>query len=120
MADYTVNDVIATTAFIGSIFGAGGGGEAQNSQLLGALRKRFGNKRGTGAFKDVMLADDPEAPTTIGKTFKYGPTTGGKVKGSVVVDAGSLKPFDPLKASKSVGQDRRAGGTGAAGGRRTS
>ena len=101
-ADYTVNDVIATTAFIGSIFGAGGGAEAQNSQLLGALRKRFGNKRGTGAFKDVMLADDPEAPTTIDKTFKYGPNTGGKVKGSVVVDAGSLKPFDPLKASKSV------------------
>ena len=115
-ADYTVNDVIATTAFIGSIFGAGGGGEAQNSELLGALRKRFGNKRGTGAFKDVMLADDPEAPTTIEKTFKYGPNTGGKVKGSVVVDAGSLKPFDPLKASKSGGQDQRAGRTGTAAG----
>ena len=31
----TVNDVIAVTAFIGSIFGAGGGGEATNSDLLG-------------------------------------------------------------------------------------
>ncbi|HYI36984.1 MAG TPA: penicillin acylase family protein, partial [Thermoleophilaceae bacterium] len=101
-ADYTVNDVIATTAFIGSIFGAGGGGEASNGDLLARLRKRLGNKRGTGAWKDVMLADDPEAPTTISKTFKYGPRTGGKLRGSVVPDAGTLRPFDPLKASKSV------------------
>ena len=33
----TVNDVIAVTAFIGSIFGAGGGGEAANSDLLAKL-----------------------------------------------------------------------------------
>ena len=97
-----MNDVIATTAFIGSIFGAGGGGEAQNSDLLAGLRKRLGSKRGTGAWKDVMLADDPEAPTTINKRFKYGPRTGGKVTGSVVVDAGSLRSFDPLKASTSA------------------
>src|SRR5439155_929086 len=31
----TVNDIIAVTAFIGSIFGAGGGGEAANADLLG-------------------------------------------------------------------------------------
>ena len=34
----TVNDVIAVTAFIGSIFGAGGGGEAANAELLAKLR----------------------------------------------------------------------------------
>ena len=34
----TVNDVIAVTAFIGSIFGAGGGGEAANADLLAKLR----------------------------------------------------------------------------------
>ena len=33
----TVNDVIAVTAFIGSIFGAGGGGEAANADLLAKL-----------------------------------------------------------------------------------
>jgi len=101
-ANYTVNDVIATTAFIGSIFGAGGGGEASNSDLLAALRKRLGSKRGTGAWKDVMLADDPEAPTTIAKRFKYGPRTGGRPRGSVVIDAGSLRSFDPLKGSSSA------------------
>ncbi len=100
-ADYTVNDVIATTAFIGSIFGAGGGGEAMNSDLLAKLQRKLGKKKGRGAWEDVMLADDPEAPTTIKKRFKYGPRTGGKVKGSVTIDPGSLRSFDPLKASKS-------------------
>ena len=36
----TVNDVIAVTAFIGSIFGAGGGGEASNADLLAKLQQR--------------------------------------------------------------------------------
>ncbi|MFA9563590.1 MAG: penicillin acylase family protein, partial [Acidimicrobiales bacterium] len=35
-----VNDVIAVTAFIGSIFGAGGGGEARNAELLSTLQNR--------------------------------------------------------------------------------
>jgi acyl-homoserine lactone acylase PvdQ len=91
----TVNDILSVTAFIGSIFGAGGGGEANNSDLLGRLRAALGAKRGQGAWEDVMLADDPEAPTTINRRFDYGPLTGGPVKGSVVVDPGSIVPFDP-------------------------
>ena len=43
----TVNDVIAVTAFIGSIFGAGGGGEALNGELLAKLRKELGSRRAT-------------------------------------------------------------------------
>ena len=42
----TVNDVIAVTAFIGSIFGAGGGGEATNSDLLAKLEQGLGRVRG--------------------------------------------------------------------------
>src|SRR5262245_25099506 len=38
----TVNDVVAVTAFIGSIFGAGGGGEAANSDLLARLQQSLG------------------------------------------------------------------------------
>ena len=64
----TVNDVIAVTAFIGSIFGAGGGGEAANSDLLAKLQQGLGTVRGYRAWDDVMLADDPEAPTTIKRT----------------------------------------------------
>jgi acyl-homoserine lactone acylase PvdQ len=99
LAPSTVNDVIAVTAFIGSIFGAGGGGEASNADLLAKLRRGLGRVRGYDAWDDVMLADDPEAPTTIGRRFNYGPRTGGKVRGSVVLDPGSIESFDPLEGS---------------------
>ena len=91
----TVNDVIAVTAFIGSIFGAGGGGEASNSDLLAHLQRGLGRVRGYKAWDDVMLANDPEAPTTNKRPFHYGPLTGGKVTGSVVVEPGSEQAFDP-------------------------
>jgi len=94
-APATVNDVIAVTAFIGSIFGAGGGGEAANSDLLARLQNKLGHKRGRDAWEDVMLAEDPEAPATIRRRFSYGPLTGGPVTGSVVLDAGSIESIDP-------------------------
>ena len=90
-----MNDVIATAAFIGSIFGAGGGGEAQNSELLAKLQGALGKRRGFNAWDDVMLADDPEAPTTTDRRFDYGPLTGGKVRGSVKIDPGSIQNVDP-------------------------
>ncbi|HSP96822.1 MAG TPA: penicillin acylase family protein [Candidatus Dormibacteraeota bacterium] len=91
----TVNDVVAVTAFIGSIFGAGGGGEAANADLLAKLQQQLGPDQGHKAWEDVMLADDPEAPTTITRRFNYGPLTGGPVKGSVVLDPGSIQSLDP-------------------------
>jgi acyl-homoserine lactone acylase PvdQ len=91
----TVNDVLAVTAFIGSIFGAGGGGEAANADLLAKLQQSLGPGKGYKAWDDVMLADDPEAPTTINKRFDYGVFTGGKVTGSVVPDPGSIQSIDP-------------------------
>jgi acyl-homoserine lactone acylase PvdQ len=94
----TVNDVIAVTAFIGSIFGAGGGGEARNADLLARLQDGLGVERGRQAWDDAMLFDDPEAPTTLAKRFNYGPLTGGPVRGSVVIDAGSIEPLDPRQA----------------------
>ncbi len=94
-----VNDVIAVTAFIGSIFGAGGGGEAANSDLLAKLQDELGVKKGYNAWDDVMLANDPEAPTTIKRRFDYPVMTGGKVKGSVVLDADSVQSDDPKVTS---------------------
>jgi acyl-homoserine lactone acylase PvdQ len=91
----TVNDVLAVTAFIGSIFGAGGGGEAANGELLAKLRGSLGANRGYQAWDDVMLAEDAEAPTTTTKRFEYGPLTGGPVIGSVEVDPGSIQSVDP-------------------------
>jgi acyl-homoserine lactone acylase PvdQ len=91
----TVNDVIAVTAFIGSIFGAGGGGEAANAELLAKLQQGLGKVRGYKAWDDLMLADDPEAPTTIKRYFNYPVKTGGPVTGSVTIDPGSIESVDP-------------------------
>lgn len=97
LPEATVNDVIAVTAFIGSIFGSGGGAEARNADLLARLQEQLGEERGQQAWEDVMLLDDPEAPTTIKTRFRYGPLTGGKVRGSVTIDAGSIESLDPRK-----------------------
>ncbi len=95
MAPFTVNDIISVTAFIGSIFGAGGGGEASNADFLAKLQGAFGPERGRQAWEDAMLFNDPEAPTTLQRRFDYGPLTGGRVRGSVVLDANSIVSLDP-------------------------
>ena len=92
---YNVNDVIAVTAFIGSIFGAGGGSEASNAEFLSTLVQGLGEGQAQLAWEDAMLFGDPEAPTTIDKRFDYGPITGGEVTGSVTIDAGSVVNLDP-------------------------
>lgn len=91
----TVNDVIAVTAFIGSIFGAGGGAEASNADFLSELQNHMGATTGRKAWDDAMLFDDPEAPTTIKRRFDYGVRTGGPVTGSVTIDEGSIESLDP-------------------------
>ena len=91
----TVNDVIATTAFIGSIFGAGGGGEARNAAFLADLQGALGPEQGRLVWEDFLRADDPEAPTTLDERFDYPVLTGGEVTGSVTIDEGSLVGLDP-------------------------
>jgi acyl-homoserine lactone acylase PvdQ len=124
---FTVNDVVAVTAFIGSIFGAGGGAEAGNAQFLSELQAALGDELGRAVWEDFMPFDDPEAPTTIDERFDYGTFTGGDVTGSVVIDAGSLVSLDPRDNSASpqgfasTGQrdDATSGIYGAAGGPRS-
>jgi acyl-homoserine lactone acylase PvdQ len=87
--------VIAVTAFIGSIFGAGGGSEAANAEFLSTLKNALGDEQGRLVWDDLMPFDDPEAPTTIEQRFEYGAFTGGEVTGSVVIDEGSIISLDP-------------------------
>ncbi len=91
----TVNDVISVAAFIGSIFGAGGGSEASNADFLAKLQNQMGAVDGRKAWEDAMMLDDPEAPTTTNKRFNYGWRTGGAVTGSVVIDEGSIVSLNP-------------------------
>ncbi len=88
---FTADDLIAVTAFIGSIFGNGGGTSHENSDLLARFERKFGVKRGHALWNDAMEANDPDAPVTTHKVFKYGEYTGGRVTGSVVVDPRSVR-----------------------------
>ena len=102
----TVNDVIAVTAFIGSIFGAGGGAEASNAEFLAKLQNHLGAEQGREAWEDAMLFNDPEAPTTITQPFDYGPLTGGPVTGSATIDEGSIESFEPAPVEPAPGRSR--------------
>src|SRR3954447_19939450 len=95
----TAQDVIAVTAFIGSIFGAGGGAEASNAEFLSELQNHLGAQKGRAAWEDAMLFDDPEAPTTIKQPFFYGPLTGGPAPGSATVDEGAIENLTPVQSS---------------------
>jgi acyl-homoserine lactone acylase PvdQ len=88
---FDANDMIAVTAFIGSIFGNGGGTEHENADLLARLQRKFGATRGHAMWDDAMEANDPDAPTTTKKFFNYPTLTGGPVRGSVVIDPGSIQ-----------------------------
>jgi acyl-homoserine lactone acylase PvdQ len=100
VAPFTVNDIIATTAFIGSIFGAGGGAEALNAEFLSQLEAALGDEQGRAVWEDLLPTDDPEAPTTLEERFDYPAFTGGEVTGSVKIDAGSLISLDPREPAE--------------------
>ncbi|MEM6792041.1 MAG: penicillin acylase family protein, partial [Myxococcota bacterium] len=106
-APWTTMDVVAITAFIGQVFGAGGGAEIQNAQLLSRFVDGLGDGPGRQAWDDVMLFDDPEAPTTIDTRFEYGPLTGGGTAGSVELDLGSVEPLDAVAGTAAKYDDVR-------------
>jgi len=85
----TLTDAIAAFAFIGSIFGNGGGAEVRNADFLAKLERRFGRRGGTKIFRDLREVNDPEAPTTIPNRFPYDLQPKGRTPGSSLVDPGS-------------------------------
>jgi acyl-homoserine lactone acylase PvdQ len=88
---WTIDDCIAVTAFIGSIFGNGGGNEVGNADFLARLRKKLGVTRGSAAFGDLTEANDPEAPVTTTKRFPYGTPSTSPTAGSPLVSTGTAR-----------------------------
>ncbi len=84
-----LTDVIAGFAFIGSIFGNGGGNEVANSDFLARLQRRLGARAGLSVFRDLREVNDPEAPTTISTPFPYDGVPTGPTPGAMVIDPGS-------------------------------
>ena len=101
----TFADAIAGFAFIGSIFGNGGGGEVANSNFLARLEAKYGEPEGLKIFRDLREVNDPEAPTTTSKPFPYDGVPTGPTPGAIVIDPGSVSPsavraIDATKASR--------------------
>ena len=88
----TMADAIAGFAFIGSIFGNGGGGEVQDSEYLAELQNNFGETAGKEIFKDLRNVNEPEAPTTGKTAFPYDLEPSGPTPGALLVDPGTVSP----------------------------
>jgi acyl-homoserine lactone acylase PvdQ len=89
-APYTLADAIAAFAFIGSIFGNGGGNEVGNSNLLAGLEAKFGPGPGLSVFRDLKESNDLDAPVSSPGTFPYLTVPTGATPGAAVIDPGSL------------------------------
>jgi acyl-homoserine lactone acylase PvdQ len=83
-------DAIAGFAFIGSIFGNGGGEEVTNSNFLAKLQAKYGEVEGLKIFRDLREVNDPESATTASKPFPYDSVPTGPTPGALVVEPETL------------------------------
>lgn len=107
VADWKPTDTVAIASLIGGIFGRGGGDEARVSLALAELRKRFGRRAGRRAFEDFRDRDDPEAPVTIRKRFKFFDPGRADRRAVARLDPGSFREAD-LVTSGGEGQSSAA------------
>jgi acyl-homoserine lactone acylase PvdQ len=93
---WKLTDVIAEASLIGGIFGKGGGAELRSALALEAFEKKFGQAAGRAAWADFREHNDPEAPTTVSKPFKYETGSPFAKKGLAMPVAGSVN-FGPAR-----------------------
>ncbi|MER6525038.1 penicillin acylase family protein [Streptomyces sp. NPDC001508] len=88
---FKVTDLVALASVIGSLFGAGGGGEVDNALSLIAAQSKYGVQEGTRLWESFRERNDPEAVLTVhnGESFPYG-TKPADPKGAALPDAGSV------------------------------
>ncbi|MGO9489677.1 MAG: penicillin acylase family protein [Solirubrobacteraceae bacterium] len=99
-------DAIAGFAFIGSIFGNGGGEELVDSEYKARLEDKFGVTAGAEIFKDLREVNDPEAPTTGEKAFPYDLEPTGETPGALLVEPGTAS-YSAKQAQKTLIASRR-------------
>ena len=106
--DWKAEDVVATAAVIGAIFGVGGGKEIETAQALQAARERFGRRRGTRIWRAFRSVDDPEGVTTVrGRRFPYA-LRPRRARGVVLPDSGSVKPTELVEKANAPGATSRS------------
>jgi acyl-homoserine lactone acylase PvdQ len=103
----SLTDAIAGFAFIGSIFGNGGGNEVADSELLKALEEHLGESEGVKVFRDLREVNDSEAPVTTTTPFPYDGVPSGPTPGALVVDHGSISPFARRAAASTLSSRKK-------------
>ena len=86
------NDIYATNAIAGQLFGRGGGNEVNSAMLLSGLQQRLGAPQGTLLWNDLRERNDPEARVTVQGNFPYDPAPKTLGPGNEIIDAGSFQP----------------------------
>jgi acyl-homoserine lactone acylase PvdQ len=108
--DWKAEDVVATAAVVGAIFGVGGGKEVEAAQALQAARARFGRRRGTAIWRAFRSVDDPSAVTTVrGTRFPYA-LPPKRPRGVALPDPGTVKPTELVEKAGAPGATSRAAG----------
>jgi acyl-homoserine lactone acylase PvdQ len=85
------NDIYATNALAGQLFGRGGGNEVNSAMLLSGLQQRLGGSQGTLLWNDLRERQDPEAKVTVDGNFPYDPAPKQLGPGNEIIDAGSFQ-----------------------------
>src|SRR5256712_2149292 len=75
-------DVVATATLVQAIFAIGGGDEVDSALFNRSLVQRYGATQGNAIWRDFRSQNDPEAPTTLDKSFPY--MSGGTVDSMAV------------------------------------
>jgi acyl-homoserine lactone acylase PvdQ len=108
-APWKPTDSVAAASLIGGIFGRGGGKEHLNGEVLQELRTRFGTSRARRVFNDLRRPEDPEAPVTVSRRFRFDNPGRRDRRAIALPDRGSVQPRNPI-VSGSTAQVRAHGG----------
>ncbi|GAA3778884.1 penicillin acylase family protein [Streptomyces coacervatus] len=88
---FKITDLVALGSVIGSLFGAGGGGEVSNAISLIAAQSKYGVAEGTKVWESFRERNDAEAVLTVhnGESFPYA-SKPDSPQGEALPDAGSV------------------------------
>ena len=112
-ADWKATDTAAVASLIGGIFGRGGGAETRVAAAMRAAQARFGRSRGARVFADFRALDDPEAPVTSTRRFRFPDPRPARVRrggrrridrsGVAIPDDDSVRAYDPVVSGGAAG-----------------
>jgi acyl-homoserine lactone acylase PvdQ len=107
LEDWTAADTVALATLLVTQFTVSNGSEEVNAQLQLAFRERFG-KRWRGPYRDLRMAEDPEAFVMAKRVFRSDRT--GRVRRgrrNLIPDLDSIERRNPLVEGPGAARQRR-------------